>query len=239
MTDGSELLDELMRFKPESLTPNAWAVRAGVGRTIWADLRRHGNPSRRTLSKLLEAAGSSLAEFEALRVGVAQAAEPASMVAEQNKGWGQARLAPLPLVLTRAGGTWDHGATVDLVTLDRTKVVARLPRPPSLVADPGAYAIMMVGESMRPRFRQGRQLAVSPAAPVVPGNDVLVILGEDGRALIGELRSRTGNAILLGQHHPPTEFEVAATNVEAVHKVLGELLYLPCLTDQNRSPCWD
>jgi hypothetical protein len=54
--DGAELFEELMRFKPDGLTPNAWAVQAGVGRTIWADLRRHGNPSRRTLSKLLEAA---------------------------------------------------------------------------------------------------------------------------------------------------------------------------------------
>ena len=39
----------------------------GVSRTVWADLKRHGNPSRRTMEKLLQAAGSSLAEFEALR----------------------------------------------------------------------------------------------------------------------------------------------------------------------------
>jgi hypothetical protein len=60
---------DLMRFKPEELTANGWAVKAGVSRTVWADMRRHGNPSRRTLEKLLAAASSSLAEFEALRLG--------------------------------------------------------------------------------------------------------------------------------------------------------------------------
>ena len=69
--EGRLLLEELMRFKPAGLTANAWAVKAGISRNFWNDLRRHGNPSRRTLEKLLSAADSSLAEFEALRVGAA------------------------------------------------------------------------------------------------------------------------------------------------------------------------
>ena len=36
--EGSRLVEELMRFKPDRLTANAWAVQAGVSRTIWADL---------------------------------------------------------------------------------------------------------------------------------------------------------------------------------------------------------
>ena len=64
------LLIDLMRFKPDMMSANAWAVSAGVSRTVWTDIRRHANPSRRTLEKLLAAAGSSLAEFEALRIGV-------------------------------------------------------------------------------------------------------------------------------------------------------------------------
>ena len=67
--EDSQVYRDLMRFKPEGLSPNAWAVKAGVNRTVWADMRRHGNPSRKTLEKLLVAAGSSLAEFEALRIG--------------------------------------------------------------------------------------------------------------------------------------------------------------------------
>ena len=64
LTEEPPLYRDLMRLRPEDLTPNAWAVKAGVSRTVWSDMRRHGNPSRRTLEKLLAAAGSSLAEFE-------------------------------------------------------------------------------------------------------------------------------------------------------------------------------
>ena len=69
--EESQLYRDLMRFKPDGLTANGWAVKAGVSRSVWADMRRHGNPSRRTLAKLLAVAGSSLAEFEALQVGEA------------------------------------------------------------------------------------------------------------------------------------------------------------------------
>ncbi|MFL6723157.1 MAG: hypothetical protein ACJ8E7_03340, partial [Sphingomicrobium sp.] len=97
--EGSRLVEELMRFKPDRLTANAWAVQAGVSRTIWADLRRHGNPSRKTLEKLLSAAGSSLAEFEALRIG--QAATKAVLkeagLAENGPRWRPAPLKPIPL----------------------------------------------------------------------------------------------------------------------------------------------
>ena len=53
LTDDPPLYRDLMRLKPDELTPNAWAVQAGVSRTVLSDMRRHGNPSRRTLEKLL------------------------------------------------------------------------------------------------------------------------------------------------------------------------------------------
>ena len=65
--NGTRLFEELMRFRPDGMTANSWVVKAGVSRNFWNDLKRHGNPSRRTLEKLLAAADSSLAEFEALR----------------------------------------------------------------------------------------------------------------------------------------------------------------------------
>src|SRR4029453_9937442 len=100
-TDDSEIYRDLIRLKPEHLTANAWAVKAGVSRTVWADMRRHGNPSRRTLEKLLTAANSSLAEFEALRLG----SEPASTVPvlamvgdKRGWQWTPGRLPSLPLL---------------------------------------------------------------------------------------------------------------------------------------------
>src|SRR3954464_12564985 len=106
-SDESQIYRDLMRFKPEHLTANAWAVKAGVSRTVWTDMRRHGNPSRRTLEKLLVTVGSSLAEFEALRLGPEPrqlAANAAGHVGDMRWGWAQAPLPPLPLVASSLGG---------------------------------------------------------------------------------------------------------------------------------------
>lgn len=224
--DGSQLLEELMRFKPDGVSANAWAVQAGVGRTIWADLRRHGNPSRRTLSKLLEAAGSSLAEFEALRVGApSEAPVQGVALAEQGQAWRAAPLAPLPLLEAGPGGAWDGSdIPIGLIEIDQGKLVDRLPRPESLAAQRGAYAITIVGESMWPRFRAGRRIAVSPDAPVGAGDDVLVLLADGKGALIGEFERQTASEVRLRQFNPPAVFEVPAAGIRAIHKVLGELI---------------
>src|SRR3954467_13586755 len=96
--DQSQIYDDLMRFRPEGVTPNAWALRAGVSRTVWSDMRRHGNPSRRTLEKLLVAAGSSLAELEAPRIspGSRPGAQAAGSVLGDSRasGWRDAPLTP-------------------------------------------------------------------------------------------------------------------------------------------------
>lgn len=224
--DGTQLLNELMRFRPEGMTANAWAVSAGVSRTIWSDLKRHGNPSRRTLSKLLEAAGSSLAEFEALRVG----ADPAGPtegagLADPGRAWRPAGLAPLPLFRTvPRGARVDPNQAIPILSIDHGQVIDRLPRPASLAADQRAYALVISVESMWPRFRSGRRLAISPSALVGVGDDVLVLLDDDRGAVIGELRYRSADTVGLRQFNPPAEFEIAAADIEAIQKVIGELI---------------
>ena len=222
--DGTQLLEELMRFRPEGMTANAWAVRAGVGRTIWSDIRRHGNPSRRTLSKLLEAAGSSLAEFEALRIGTARSEGPApGQVADGRRTWVQAAIPPIPLFRTRSAGHWGT-RKIELIRIDYEVVVDRLTRPPSLLADRDAYAVTVSGESMWPRFRQGRQIAVTPSTEAGIGDDLLLLLSGDQGAMIGELLFRGSESITLRQFNPAMEFEVPLTEVIGMHRVPGELL---------------
>jgi hypothetical protein len=224
--EGSQLLEELMRFKPDGMTANAWAVQAGVGRTIWADLRRHGNPSRRTLEKLLSVAGSSLAEFEALRVGAPpRIAAPSAGLAERGQAWRQAPLPPLPLFQSMQRGFWgDPDRGIGLMTIDRDMMADRLPRPTSLAAEHDAYAVTIVSASMLPRFRPGRQVAVSPSSPLGLGDDVLVTLADDQGALIGELQRQTAEAIGLRQFNPPVGFELLADEFVAVHTIMGELI---------------
>lgn len=225
--EGSQLLEELMRFKPEGMTANAWAVQAGVGRTIWADLKRHGNPSRRTLSKLLEAAGSTLAEFEALRIDKAETPIRGDdeRLAEGNRAWRGARPAAIPLLAMRLTGYWgDTEKGIELYSIDRSRVIGTVDRPAALAEDSNTYAVTIMGKSMWPRFRAGRRVAVSPAARIQAGDDVLVLFADNGEALIGELISQATNAVRLRQFNPALEFEIPAAEVMAVHMVVGELI---------------
>lgn len=231
--DESQIYRELMRFKPDGLSANGWAVKAGVSRTVWSDMRRHGNPSRRTLEKLLAVAGSSLAEFEALRVGAEPrplGAGPGSVGEGGQRRWNPAQPQPLPLLATALAGNWgDPDSRIELLEIERGRSIERLPRPRSLAADAEAYAITVVGDSMWPRFRPGRRIAVSPRSPIAVGDDVLIILAERSPAgkrfvLLKELVRRTSTHIELRQFNPDSTLSVSAAEVETIHKVVGELI---------------
>ncbi len=232
LTDEPPLYRDLMRLKPEALTPNGWAVKAGVSRTVWSDMRRHGNPSRRTLEKLLAAAGSSLAEFEALRIGEAPRFDlPVGMgVGDANaRQWRSAPLPPVPLYDTAVVGEWGgSGQQIEQLELHERDVRGHVPRPPSLAADRQAYAITNFGGAMWPRFRPGRVLLVSPAAPVTAGDDVLLRLvgtaGNVAKVLVKELVRHTASFAELRQFNPDVTFQVDAGEIAAIHKVIGEAI---------------
>jgi hypothetical protein len=232
--DESAIYRDLMRFKPDGLTANAWAVKAGVSRTVWADMRRHGNPSRRTLEKLLTAAGSSIAEFEALRIGgepVRVSGHGGGVGESQRRAWASAPLPPLPLLASSLAGEWEPGSGIELMAIRPGDELDLLPRPAGLASDREAFAITVVGDSMWPRFRPGRRVAVSPRSPVAIGDDVIVrlrstsrALEEGERALLKELVKRTGESVELRQFNPDKVFTVSESDVEAIQKVAGELI---------------
>jgi hypothetical protein len=222
ISDGEQLYRDLMRLLPDGMTANAWAVRAGVNRTIWADIRRHGNPSRRTLEKLLAAAGSSLAEFEALRVGIkAPTATSGAGVDDLRRGWRAAPLPPIPLHQCYLGGGWEGEA--ETLLIGPPLPGESIARPASLASSRQAYAFAYPGTAMRPRFRTGRVLVVSPEAAIVIGDDVLLTLA-DGRALIGEIIRRDASRTVLRQHAGPRDVEVPATATAALHRIAGEAI---------------
>lgn len=235
MPDGDtpQIYRDLMRFKPAGLTPNAWAMKAGVSRTVWSDMRRHGNPSRRTLDKLLTVAGSSLAEFEALRVGERpqQGSGRVGLADRGGSSWGVAQIPPLPLLASAIAGEWgDAAAHIELTELRPGEVIERVSRPVSLAQDSSAFAFTIVGNSMWPRFRPGRRVAVSPKSAAAIGDDVIVKLRSvqaDGSliaVLVGELVRKTTEGVELRQFNPDAVFRVDASSVAAVEKVLGELI---------------
>ena len=95
-----------------------------------------------------------------------------------------------------------------------------------------AYAVTIVGDSMWPRFRPGRRVAVSARSPVAVGDDVLVKLkpspevlgGASLPVLIKALVRRSGSGVELRQFNPDVTFKVEASQIDAIEKVLGELV---------------
>lgn len=230
------LIRDLMRLKPDALTPNGWAVKAGVSRTVWADMRRHGNPSRRTLEKLLAVAGSSLAEFEALRIDETR---PARAPGRDARGlgdvgaplWRPASLPPIPVVASFMAGEWDPGSQIERISIDPADVIGQVDRPASLTGDGSAYAVTVVGDSMWPRFRPGRRVFVSPKAPVGVGDDVIVTLREQAGAdtergtpaLIKEITRRSAGFVELRQFNPDRKFRVDVALIADIQKIVGEI----------------
>lgn len=226
----------LMRVKPAELTPNAWASRAGVGRAVWTDIRRHGNPTRKTLGKLLDAIGMSVAEFEAGQSTVQTEVKGTGMTPDQVRAaWSLPAAKAVPLLGTAFGGEWLDDAEVEMTELRLAEVLDYLARPPSLAGDDAAYAVEIVGESMAPRFEPGEQVFVSPKAAVRVGDDVIVqlrangdpehsdIAGQVTEVLIKRLVRRSSTYVELRQFNPEKTFRVPLDRVRRIHRVRGRL----------------
>lgn len=229
---------DLMALKPAGLSPNAWAVAAGVSRTVWADMRRHGKPRRETLEKLLFTIDVSIADFEARRQSVQTEVRGTGMSPrEVQAAWSLPKHAskPVPLLGSAYGGDFEGLQDVEMTELRLSDVLDYLGRPPSLAGDDEAYAVEIVGESMAPRFEPGERAYVSPKSPVRIGDDVVVQLtnvrAEDGSdvatditmVLIKRLVRRGPDYVELKQFNPDNTFRIPLRNVRRIHRVKGRL----------------
>jgi hypothetical protein len=235
-----------MAVKPGDLTPNAWAVRAGVSRTVWADIRRHNNPTRRTLEKLLDAIGMSPGDFEA-RLTHASATVRTEVRGtgmaphEVQQAWALPQARPVPLLGTAFGKDVEGLEDIETTELRLAEVLDNIPRPPSIANDEDAYAVTVIGDSMAPRFEPGEIVFVSPRSTAGIGDDVIVQLraapvDDDGQpheasdfadritdVLIKRLVRRSGSFVELRQFNPDKTFRVPADRVGRIHRVKGRL----------------
>lgn len=153
--------------------------------------------------------------------------------------YGTAPLPDIPVVGSAMGiKSFDPDHDIELTELDMDEVLDHVRRPASLARDGEAYALTVIGNSMWPRFRPGRRIIVSPRAPVVIGDDVVVQLrpaaGEDlervSLVLVKELVRRTDGYVELRQFNPDVTFRVDNARVVRdfrdrllIHKVVGEV----------------
>jgi phage repressor protein C with HTH and peptisase S24 domain len=224
----------LMRIKPAHLTPNAWAVQAGVSRAFFSDVRRHGNPRRPQLEKVLAAIGWSMERFES-ELGLyrveTEVRSAGAVGFDEMKAmvFGDQPLPPLPLYGSAQGGDLGEDNDFQMTDLDLSEILDHLRRPAALADDRESYALTIVGASMVPRFKPGERVGVSPRARVEIGDDVIVQLrGENTnrvrRVLIKELVRRSASHVVLRQYNPERELQIARKDILAMHKVKGHFL---------------
>ncbi len=105
-------------------------------------------------------------------------------------------------------------------------VIDLIDRPASLIGVPNAYAVYVVGASMEPRYHPGEVVHIHPGRPVDLGAYVLVQrkargAGEAPLAVIKRLVKRTAAKITLEQFNPPRTFEIKASDIVSIHRVVG------------------
>jgi SOS-response transcriptional repressor LexA len=224
------LYDLLLAIKPDDLTPNSWASRAGVSRSWFTDVRNGANPRTDTLEKVLGAIGMTPAQFHDLQAdtGVRASIQGPSKALPFR---GRSEPMDLPLMGTAQASDLevkDDGTTVfvERMDLDMDNVVEMLRRPPTLAGRDDVYAISTLGTSMMPKFEDGDPAYVESRRQPRQGDYVVVQLarpeGQEGRVylvLLKRLVRRTSDFIELEQLNPPLRFTVPLKDVHAIHRV--------------------
>src|SRR5262249_23147816 len=162
------------------LTPSGLAKKAGLDPTTFNKSKRitpEGRPrwpSTESVAKSLQATNTKFDTFVTLITDGAKS--------------GMSNVPVIGFAQAGAGGFFDDGGFP--LGTGRDEIAF-----PS-VNDEHAYALEISGDSMKPAYRNGDVIVVSPAATVRKG-DRVVVKTKDGEVMVKELRRKTAKAIEL------------------------------------------
>lgn len=185
------------------LSPSGLARRSGLDPTTFNKSKRitpDGRerwPSTESLAKALAATSSSIDTFVQLIGDTTRTAQSVPLL-----GFAQAG----------AGGYFDDGG---LPTGKGWNEVA-LPS----VNDEHAYALEISGDSMKPAYRDGDIIVVSPGTPIQRGDRVLVKT-RGGEVMVKELKRRTARTLeLQSLNSVQVDRTLAASDVEWIARIV-------------------
>jgi phage repressor protein C with HTH and peptisase S24 domain len=162
------------------LTPSGLAKKAGLDPTTFNKSKRitlEGRPrwpSTESVAKALQATGTKVDTFIGLLTDS-----------------GKAALSNVPLIGFAEAGDGGYFDDSGFPVGNSWEKIAF----PS-VTDEHAYALEIIGDSMKPAYRHGDVIFVSPTAPVRKG-DRVVAKTKDGEVMVKELRRKTAKQVEL------------------------------------------
>jgi phage repressor protein C with HTH and peptisase S24 domain len=210
------------------LTPSGLAKRAGLDSTTFNKSKRFASdgrarwPSTESLSKIIEATGSSLREFTSMIDGAASGTNYTQPTLNADAGLAEPShpydmpLRGVPVVgMAQAGGGGffdDAGFPVgqgwDQVQL------------PGIDTDNNTYALKITGDSMLPLYREGDIIIVSPTASVRKG-DRIVARTTEGEVMAKILKRKTATSIdLSSTNNEYDDLSFAITDIEWMARIL-------------------
>lgn len=96
--------------------------------------------------------------------------------------------------------------------------------PPALSRVKGAYALIVKGVSMEPRFQNGDLVFINPNRPPRPGDDVIIQVQVHAQAptetWIKRLLREEAETLTVRQFNPLAEMSFKRAHVKALHRVL-------------------
>jgi len=161
------------------MSPSGLAKKAGLDPTTFNKSKRitpDGRarwPSTESVAKSLAATGVTVDAFVSLIVNHKQAVRHVPLIGFAEAG---------------SGGYFDDGG----FPVGKGWEEIAFPS----VNDEHAYALEISGDSMKPAYRDGDVIVVSPAAPIRRG-DRVVVKTKDGEVMVKELRRKTSKSVEL------------------------------------------
>lgn len=186
------------------LSPSGLARAAGLDPTTFnKSKRRAANgkqrwPSTESVSKALEAAGTSIEDFTSFLRSDDDFGAPAGFSESPVVGL-RLGIPVIGLAQAGRGGFFGDGGFPVGGGWDRVDLPGG-----SQADDDNMYALEISGDSMAPVYRRGDIIVVSPAAAVHVG-DRVVAKTVDGEVMAKELRARTAKRIVLASLNPAFE----------------------------------
>jgi phage repressor protein C with HTH and peptisase S24 domain len=185
------------------LSPSGLAKRSGLDPTTFNKSKRitpEGRerwPSTESVAKALAATNNSIDSFVQLIGDTARTVQSVPLL-----GFAQAG----------AGGYFDDGGFPTGRGWDEVALPA--------VNDEHAYALEISGDSMKPAYRDGDVIVVSPGTPIRRG-DRVVVKTRGGEVMVKELKRRTAKTLELQSLNPNhVDRTLAAADVDWIARIV-------------------
>ncbi|GEC14859.1 phage repressor protein C with HTH and peptisase S24 domain [Nitrobacter winogradskyi] len=185
------------------LSPSGLARRAGLDPTTFNKSKRITGdgrerwPSTESVAKALAATGTAIDTFVQFIEDTERAAKAVPLLGFAEAG---------------AGGYFDDGGFPVGKGWDEVGLPC--------VNDEHAYALEISGDSMKPAYRDGDVIVVSPGTPIRRG-DRVVVKTRDGEVMVKELKRRTARTIELQSLNPShANRTLPASEVEWIARIV-------------------